>query len=238
MVRKSHTKQSLFQPEPSGTATVEFTFDSKYIKADTDIVVFESLYKDGKELAVHADINDEGRTVTVKVPEIKKLQQTSMVKKKLQQRAKSLLMMLLNTKILQPEKNIKSLELLWIRQQESRSGLRVKRLQARWHSHLKKSNGEVTVSFTFDSKYIKETTELVVFETLYRDNTEIAVHADLEDEGQTVKINVPVPEKPSTPKTGDENNMALWVSLGSFSALGIAVLTSYLIRKRKINKED
>ena len=136
MVRKSHTKQSLFQPEPSGTATVEFTFDSKYIKADTDIVVFESLYKDGKELAVHADINDEGQTVTVKVPEIKTTANID-GKKKLQQRAKSLLMMLLNTKILQPEKNIKSLELLWIRQQESRSGLRVKRLQARWHSHLK-----------------------------------------------------------------------------------------------------
>ncbi len=66
------TAETTFVPtEPSGTATVEFIFDAKYIKAETDIVVFESLYKDEKKLAVHADINDEGQTVTVKVPEIK-----------------------------------------------------------------------------------------------------------------------------------------------------------------------
>lgn len=66
------TSETVFVPiEPNGETTVEFTFDSKYIKADTDIVVFESLYKDGKELVVHADIEDEGQTVTVKVPEIK-----------------------------------------------------------------------------------------------------------------------------------------------------------------------
>ena len=53
--------ETVFTPEtPVGETTVEFTFDSKYIKADTDIVVFESLYKDGKELAVHADIDDKG----------------------------------------------------------------------------------------------------------------------------------------------------------------------------------
>lgn len=65
------TTTTFIPTEPSGTATVEFTFDSKYIKADTDIVVFESLYKDGTELVVHADIEDEGQTVKVKVPEIK-----------------------------------------------------------------------------------------------------------------------------------------------------------------------
>ena len=53
--------ETVFTPEtPVGETTVEFTFDSKYIKADTDIVVFESLYKEGKELAVHADIDDKG----------------------------------------------------------------------------------------------------------------------------------------------------------------------------------
>ena len=69
-----------------------------------------------------------------------------------------------------------------------------------------KSNSKVTVSFTFDASGIKTDTELVVFETLYRDNVEIAVHADIEDEGQTVTINVPAPKKPSTPKTGDDRN--------------------------------
>lgn len=63
--------ETVFTPEtPSGEVTVEFTFDAKCIKTDTDIVVFESLYRDGMELAVHADIEDEDQTVTVKVPEI------------------------------------------------------------------------------------------------------------------------------------------------------------------------
>ncbi len=101
-----------------------------------------------------------------------------------------------------------------------------------------KSSDKVNVSFTFDSSVIKEDTALVVFETLYRDNVEIAVHADLKDDGQTVKINVPVPKNPIIPKTGDDSNIALWTSLAGFSALGIIALTASLIRKRKNNKED
>ena len=98
-----------------------------------------------------------------------------------------------------------------------------------------KSNGEVTVLFTFDASGIKTDTELVVFETLYRDNVEIAVHADIEDEGQTVTINVPAPKKPSTPKTGDDRNYGFWIGLG-FIAIGGAI--SALILKIKIKKDE
>lgn len=41
------------------------------------------------------------------------------------------------------------------------------------------ADGEVTVSFTFDGSVITKETEIVVFETLYREGTEIAVHADI-----------------------------------------------------------
>lgn len=100
-----------------------------------------------------------------------------------------------------------------------------------------KSNGEVTVLFTFDSSAIKETTELVVFETLYRDGIEIAVHADINDEGQTVKINVPVPEKPSTPKTGDERNYGFWIGLGSIAVGGIVAGIILKIKSKKDEDE-
>lgn len=99
------------------------------------------------------------------------------------------------------------------------------------------SNGEVTVLFTFDSSAIKETTELVVFETLYRDGIEIAVHADINDEGQTVKINVPVPEKPSTPKTGDERNYGFWIGLGSIAVGGIVAGVILKIKSKKDEDE-
>ncbi len=98
-----------------------------------------------------------------------------------------------------------------------------------------KSGGKVTVSFTFDSSAIKETTELVVFETLYREGVEIAVHTDIDDEGQTVKINVPVLKNPIIPDTGDDSNVAFWTALAGFSSLCIVALTSSLRRKRKNN---
>lgn len=96
-----------------------------------------------------------------------------------------------------------------------------------------KSNSKVTVSFTFDASAIKETTELVVFETVYRDNVEIAVHADIDDEGQTVKINVPAPEKPSTPKTGDERNYDFWIGLGCIAVGGIVAGVILKIKSKK-----
>lgn len=52
----------------------------------------------------------------------------------------------------------------------------------------KATTGEVEMTFAFDARELTVETEVVVFETLYRDGIEIAVHADIEDEGQTVKI--------------------------------------------------
>lgn len=96
-------------------------------------------------------------------------------------------------------------------------------------------NGEVVVSFTFDASGITETTELVVFETLYRDGIEIATHADIEDEGQTVTITVPEPE---IPNTGDTSNRRTLATVMGVSALGISALAYYLLKKKKANKED
>lgn len=95
-----------------------------------------------------------------------------------------------------------------------------------------KPNGEVKVSFTFDASGITENTEIVVFETLYLDGTELAAHADIEDEGQTVTITVPVPE---TPDTGDNRNYGVWIGLAAI-ALGAAV--SAVIIKIRIKKQE
>lgn len=95
-----------------------------------------------------------------------------------------------------------------------------------------KPNGEVKVSFTFDAGGITENTEIVVFETLYLDGTELAAHADIEDEGQTVTITVPVPE---TPDTGDNRNYGIWIGLAAI-ALGAAV--SAVIIKIRIKKQE
>lgn len=95
------------------------------------------------------------------------------------------------------------------------------------------ADGEVTVSFTFDGSAITKDTEIVVFETLYREGTEIAVHADIEDENQTVTIH-PQPE-PEKPQTGDNSNLGFYIGLGSVAVGG---LIAFLIIKFKKKDED
>lgn len=95
------------------------------------------------------------------------------------------------------------------------------------------ADGEVTVSFTFDGSVITKETEIVAFETLYREGTEIAVHADIEDENQTVTIH-PQPE-PEKPQTGDDSNLGFYIGLGSVAVGG---LIAFLFIKFKKKDED
>ena len=97
------------------------------------------------------------------------------------------------------------------------------------------ADGEVTVSFTFDGSVINKDTEIVVFETLYRDGTEIAVHADIDDKNQTVTIH-PQPE-PEKPQTGDNSNFGFWVGLGSVAAGGLIAFIIIKFKKKDENEE-
>ena len=96
------------------------------------------------------------------------------------------------------------------------------------------SCGEVTVRFTFDGSKITKQTDLVVFEALYRDGTELAAHADIEDGGQTVTL---IPPKPDIPQTGDNSNLGFWIGLGSV-ALGGVIACIIMYRKRKKDEDD
>ncbi|MEQ2493206.1 SpaA isopeptide-forming pilin-related protein [Ruminococcoides intestinale] len=95
------------------------------------------------------------------------------------------------------------------------------------------ADGEVTVSFTFDGSAITKDTEIVVFETLYRDGKEIAVHDDIDDKDQTVTIH-PQPE-PEKPQTGDNSNLGFYIGLAS---VAVGCLIAFLIIKFKKKDED
>lgn len=98
---------------------------------------------------------------------------------------------------------------------------------------LETSNGEVTVSFTFDGSAVTKETDIVVFEHLYSEDVEIATHADIEDKNQTVTIH-PQPE-PEKPQTGDNSNIGFWIGLG---AVALGGLVSVVIIKIKKKDED
>lgn len=95
-----------------------------------------------------------------------------------------------------------------------------------------KIDGKVEVTFTFDGSAIKKDTELVVFETLYRDGVELTAHADINDKGQTVTIK---PYIPHNPKTGDDRNIGTWIGLGG---VGLGAGVAALLLKLKMKKDE
>lgn len=93
-----------------------------------------------------------------------------------------------------------------------------------------KADGKVEVTFTFDGSAIKKDTELVVFETLYRDGVELTAHADINDDGQTVTIK---PYVPHNPKTGDDRNINRILGIAGASLVGIAGCVYFFIKRKK-----
>lgn len=185
------TSEVTFVPEaPSGSVEVLFTFDAKRIKTDTSIVVFESLYSDSKELTVHADIEDEAQTVTVIVPEIKTEASTD-GKKETTIGGEITIEDIVSYHNLTPGKEYVVKGTLMNKTTGKPVTVNDEPVTAETAFTPEARDGEVKVTFTFNSYDITETTDVVVFESLYREEIEIAVHADIEDEGQSVKVYVP-----------------------------------------------
>ena len=228
------TAEIVFTPEaPSGTVTVTFTFDAKFIKENTSLVVFETLYKDGKELAVHADMEDENQTVKVKIPEIG-TKATVDGKKEVTASGRVKIEDIVSYKNLTPGKEYAVKGVLMNKATGEPLLADGKEIRSSFTFKPDKPDGEINITFVFDVSGLKTATEIVVFETLYRDGTEIAAHADLKDEGQTVKITPPTPDNP---QTGDNSNLGFWIGLGAV-ALGGVIACAVMYFKRKKDEDD
>lgn len=226
--------ETAFTPEnPTGEVTVKFTFDSKFIKQNTDIVVFENLYREGKELSSHADIEDEGQTVTVEVPEIG-TKATVEGKKEITADGEITIDDVVFYKNLTPGKKYVIKGILMDKSTGKPFEIDGKNVTSEVTFTPEKSSGEVKVSFNFDASGIKTNTELVVFETLYREGVEIAAHADIDDKGQTVTV---IPPAPPVPQTGDESNLGFWIGLGAI-ALGGLISVAVIYFKKKKDDDD
>lgn len=189
------TAELEFTPDsPDGTVELTYTFDASAL-AGTSVVVFEDLYQGENVVTSHADINDDGQTVTFGQPSIG------------------------TTATIDGEKTTQPAEQITITDTVEYSGLTVGQEytlkgvlmdketgepllvgegeeQSQVTSEAtfipSESSGTIDVLFTFDATGL-EGTDLVVFEKLFLGETEIASHEDLEDEGQTVTF-VETPE--------------------------------------------
>ena len=180
------TAELEFTPTTSeGTVELTYTFDGSAL-AGKSVVVFEDLYQDENVVASHSDINDEGQTVTFGQPEIGT---TATID---------------GEKTAQPSEQVTITDTveyssLTVGQEYTLKGvlmdkstgepLQVNDQQVTSEATFipAESNGTVDVLFTFDATGL-ERKSLVVFETLFQGETEIAGHEDIEDEGQTVNF--------------------------------------------------
>ncbi|MCQ6569649.1 VaFE repeat-containing surface-anchored protein, partial [Bacillus mycoides] len=69
----------------------------------------------------------------------------------------------------------------------------------------KEKNGSITLDFTFNASALQGK-EVVVFEELYQDNILVAIHAEFEDKGQTVKFKEVKPEQPKPEQPNQDKN--------------------------------
>ena len=173
-----------FTPTNSeGTVELTYTFDGSAL-AGKSVVVFEDLYQGENVVASHADINDEGQTVNFGKPTIG------------------------TTATIDGEKTAEPAEQITITDTVEYSGLTVGQEYTLKGVLMDKETGEplllndqqvtseatftpaeasgtIEVLFTFDASALTGKA-VVVFETLFQGETEIASHEDIEDEGQTV----------------------------------------------------
>ena len=197
---KPVTAETTFTPEKAdGKVDVVFHFNSLTIPHDTEIVAFESLEKNGVEIAAHADIEDKAQTVTVKHPFIT----TSALDgidgdKNIVTDDETVIVDTVKYSGLIPGKEYTLKGSMQVKKSDEDGNLTAEPLEvdgepvtAETTFTPETASGEVEVTFTFDSRAIADKTDIVVFESLVRSGTELASHADIDDKNQTVTVTHP-----------------------------------------------
>lgn len=180
------TAETTFVPETTdGIVDVIFTFDGTGLE-DTLLVAFETLYTEEKEVGVHAEIEDDAQTVYIP---------------KIQTEAKDAITEIDHTEALPKAKVVDTVSYssLLPRKEYTVTGTLMnkktkepvlidgEKVTASTTFTAEKAEGSVEVVFEFDASAIAGTT-VVVFESMEYKGVEVGVHADIEDEDQTVYI--------------------------------------------------
>lgn len=217
--KEEEVKSSVtFTPEKAdGYVDIWFAFDGSVLYGGEDVVAFESLEREKIEVATHADIEDEGQTVTI--VEIHTLA-TVNNKKKTYSEGTIKLKDTVSYKGLKPGTSYELTGTLMNKKTGKAFTVNGKELVSKTKFTPEKSEGKVDVNFEFDAKDIKNA-ELVVFEDLVNLDTETKVtdHKDINDKDQTVIIE----EKPET-GIGDSNHTMLWVTLTGISIMALFII--------------
>ena len=197
---KEITGETTFTPtENEGSVDVEFTFNSTTLK-DVDIVVFETLYYKDIEITEHKDINDEGQTISFKVPSI----QTKVDKNTVDPSNDTKIKDTISYDGLIPGREYTVSGKVMDKSTGKSLTIDNKEITATGKFIPENTKGTTEVEFTIDTSSLAGKT-FVVFEKVYYGETEIASHEDINDQNQSFTVNKPTVNTPITTQTGDTN---------------------------------
>lgn len=208
------TAEKQFTPNATaGTVEIQFTFDGSNLKKDQNLVAFEHVLTKDKEIATHAEINDIPQTVTVIKPSIKTTAKSSQAghenSDNVVRDTTATVKDTVEYKNLVPGKEYTLIG----KMMDKATGttlLKADGTEATGKATFtpETANGTATVEITFDCADLDDHS-LVAFEKLYRGETTIASHEDIDDVDQTVKVDTPLVETTATSSQaghdGDKN---------------------------------
>lgn len=167
----------------SGTVEVSFTFGASSLSGKTT-VVFEELYQEDKQLAVHADLSDQDQQISF--PEIGTQAIDSETGEHMANADEKVkLIDTIQYKGLVPNLKYAATGTLMDAKTGEPVLINDKQVTAKTTFTPETSSGTVDVVFEFDGSSLAGKTT-VVFESVTQDKKEIAVHADLEDGDQQI----------------------------------------------------
>lgn len=199
--------ETTFTPEtPNGEVEVTFTFNAKAL-AGQEVVAFERLYTDNKEVAVHTDINDADQTVTFTKPDLKTIATDQNGEKEIMPEEKVSIIDKVYYEDLIVGKEYTVTGKLMDKATNKPVLSNGKEVLGETTFTPEEPNGVVEVAFDLDARELGGR-EVVVFEKLFRNGKEVVVHEDINDLDQTVRfIKQPDPENPGQPeKPGKPEN--------------------------------
>ena len=178
-------KQDFVPGKPDGTVEVEFTLDTRDLVGKRT-VVFEDLYRDGIKIAVHADIKDEDQTVT-----IVEIGTTAFDLKtgtnESEATEKAIFVDTVFYKGLVPGKAYTVKGVLMDADTGKELLVNEKPVTAEKEFTPEKADDSISLEFTLNTKDLAGKTT-VIFEDLYQNGKNIASHADIKDENQSITI--------------------------------------------------
>ena len=202
---KPITAKADFTPEESkGTTEVHFSFNGSTL-AGKNIVIFESLSYEGKEICSHEDLTDKGQTI--QFPGLKTQAKDSQTGQNLSSPSKEVTIIdTVRYHNLIPGKEYTIQGTLMDKESEKELLVQEKPVISEKTFTPESPNGSIELSFTFDASALSGRTT-VVFEKLMQDKKTIAVHADIKDKKQSIYF----PQIGTTAKDsedGDQNATA------------------------------